>query len=128
MRPCHFCGAAMSLGDPIGREATCESCERSLRCCRQCRHHDADYHNQCRETEADMVEDKERGNFCEFFSFSDEPFRPPTATGDRKGEARAKLEGLFKSPPGSPMPRPTDRATDARSKLEALFRKPDPDD
>jgi hypothetical protein len=95
MRSCQLCGAAMTLGDPIGREATCESCQRDLRCCRQCRHYDTAYHNSCRETEADIVEDKERRNFCEYFSFSENAFRPAS--------------------PRRPPNRPTARRTPARS-------------
>jgi hypothetical protein len=125
MRSCQFCGAPMTLGDPIGREATCESCGRDLRCCRQCRHYDPAYHNSCRETEADIVEDKERRNFCEYFSFTDAAFRPAVGR-DRQTEARAKLDSLFAKP--GQKTKPPDRAAEARSKLDALFRKPDPDD
>lgn len=118
---CHFCGAPVTVGEPIPRESECESCRRDLRCCRNCRHYDVRYNNACRETMADPVEDKDRKNFCEYFDFTTEPF-VAAASGDRAAKARAGLDALFGST-GKP-----DRAADARAKLDALFRKPDPDD
>ena len=114
---CQYCGAAVTLAEPIPRESSCETCRRDYHACRQCRHYDPSRHNQCRETEADMVEDKERRNFCEFFAFNPAPFRAAAATG-READARAKLAGLFG---GTAAP---DQTTDARAKLEGLFEKP----
>jgi len=114
---CQFCGAAVTLAEPIPRESSCESCRRDYHSCRQCRHYDTSRHNQCRETEADMVEDKERRNFCEFFAFNPAPFRA-AATGSREADARSKLDSLFG---GSG--RVADKTTDARAKLEGLFKK-----
>ena len=96
---CQTCGAPVPLEEPIPRDAECASCGTDLRCCRNCRHWDVHYNNQCRETEAEPVADKTRRNFCEFFYFS----RATPAAGarpvDRQAEARAKLEALFKKPP-----------------------------
>jgi hypothetical protein len=115
---CQHCGAAVTLAEPIPRESSCESCRRDYHACRQCRHYDPSRHNQCRETEADMVEDKERRNFCEFFDFNPAPFRAGAASG-READARAKLDSLFGG-----RGRVADKSTDARSKLEGLFKKP----
>jgi len=116
---CQHCGAAVPLAEPIPRESSCESCRRDYHACRQCRHYDPSRHNRCRETEAEMVEDKERRNFCEFFAFNPAPFRAAGRDQSREAQARAKLEGLFGG--GTPTP---DRATDARARLDALFKKP----
>ena len=99
-RVCHACGAAGVPADPVPREATCETCGADLRCCRNCRHWDPRYHNECRETEAELVFDKRRRNFCEYFSYL--------------SGSSAKASGR-------------DRAADARAKLEALFKKREPD-
>jgi hypothetical protein len=140
---CHTCGAAVTLDEPIPRDAECESCGRDLRCCLNCRHYDTRYNNSCRETMADPVEEKHRRNFCEYFSFSREPFAATKAPSSREAEARAKLSQLFggsgsaKSEPpkpahdklaglsGSSKP-PDPRAADAKKKLDALFGKPKP--
>jgi hypothetical protein len=122
MPQCQFCGAAVTLSEPIPRESSCETCLRDLRCCHQCRHYDPALNNSCRETEAELVEDKERRNFCEFFSINPAPFRAATQDKSREAQARAGLEGLFKGgAPGAT----SDRVTDARAKLDALF-KPKP--
>jgi hypothetical protein len=113
---CQFCGAAVTLAAPIPRESSCENCRRDYHSCRQCRHYDPSRHNACRETQADMVEDKERRNFCEFFDFNPAPIRPG-ADKSRATDARAKLEGLF----GGTAPKPS--TADARAKLDALFKK-----
>ena len=120
MPPCRHCGTPITLGEPIGREAVCESCGRDLRSCRQCRHFDPRYHNQCRETEAEMVEDKDRRNFCEYYALNPAAWTPAAAAGDRERQARARLERLFDK--GGPGLTP-DRKADARARLEDLFRK-----
>jgi hypothetical protein len=113
---CQHCGAAVTLSEPIPRESSCESCRHDYHACRQCRHYDPSRHNQCRETEADMVEDKLRRNFCEFFAFNPVPYRAGAGAG-READARAKLAGLFGGAP------PAERTKDARAKLEGLFKK-----
>jgi len=98
-RVCHACGATGVPDDPVPRESVCERCGADLRCCRNCRHWDARYHNECKETEADPVTDKSRRNFCEFFDYSSVPFAKAT---HRAAEARARLEALFKKKPDAP--------------------------
>ena len=120
---CQFCGTGVTLSEPVPRDSSCEKCLRDLRCCRQCRHYDPTRNNACRETEADLVEDKERRNFCEFFDFNPAPFIAAAAKdATREAHARAKLDALFggKGAAGS-----VDRPGDARAKLEGLFKKDD---
>ena len=105
---CQTCGAPVTYGEPIPREAECEKCGTDLRCCRNCRHWDARYNNECTETQADPVPDKTRRNFCEYFYFSRAAFAGGTGAASRPGASR-------------------DRAAEARAKLEALFRKKDPE-
>lgn len=120
-RQCQFCGAAVTVSEPIPRESSCESCRHDYRSCRQCRHYDPALNNSCRETEAELVEDKDRRNFCEYFDFNPAPFRASSRDSTREAQARAKLESMFKGGGTPPAP---DRASDARAKLDALFKKP----
>jgi hypothetical protein len=122
-RVCHGCGAPVAAGDPVPRAATCEGCGRDLRCCRNCRHWDERASGECRETEADLVSDKWRRNFCEFFAWTPEPFAADASAG-RAAEARARLDALFG---GKPVPTKPGPVADARAKLDALFRDPDPE-
>jgi hypothetical protein len=113
---CHQCGAAVRIDEPLARDAECDSCGADLRCCLNCRHYDTALNNSCRETQADPVVEKNRRNFCEFFSFSREPFVKGGST--REAEARSRLAGLF----GGKAPSPSG-SEDARKKLDALFKK-----
>jgi hypothetical protein len=115
---CRACGTPVEIGEPIPRDSECTSCRRDLRCCANCRHYDARYNNSCRENQADPVEDKERRNFCEYFTFNREPFVAAGKSSSREAEARTRLNALFG---GAPAP---DRQADARRKLDALFGKP----
>jgi hypothetical protein len=117
MPVCRHCGTPITIGEPFPRDAECGSCGKDLRACVQCRHYDPALNNACRETMADPVVEKERRNFCEYFSPQTAPWQPKAASG-READARAKLEGLFGGPA-----RPSG-SDDARKKLEDLFKKP----
>ena len=94
-RVCHACGAPAAVGEPVPRDAECGRCGADLRACRNCRHWDVRYHNECRETEAEPVAERVRRNFCEYFEYSPAPFAPAP---DRAAAARAKRDALFRKP------------------------------
>jgi hypothetical protein len=121
---CQACGKAVPYDEPIPRDSDCEGCHRDLRCCLNCRHHDDSRNNSCRETEAELVEDKKRRNFCEFFSFNRRSFVAGKGDNPREAEARARLAGLF----GGPITSDATRPSDARKKLDGLFGKPTRDE
>jgi len=117
-RECQFCGHPITVSDPIPRDAECAGCGRDLRCCRQCRHYDPRYNNQCRETEADPQPEKDRRNFCEFFDLTRVPFAARRTPESRASDARARLSALFGGSSGAPAP-----ASEARKKLDDLFKE-----
>jgi len=141
---CHLCGEPVPYEEPIPRESTCPKCGTDLRCCRNCRHWDPKYNNECTEPMAEREADKLRRNFCEYFYYSREPYSGrPGGAADRAADARAKLEALFgegkarpatgtsATPPGggaapsTPAAGKSSRAEDAKAKLEKLFGKKD---
>lgn len=63
---CWHCGAAVDAAD-YGRGDTCRACGRDTRVCRNCGFYDPALYNECHETQAERVVDKERANFCDFF-------------------------------------------------------------
>lgn len=97
---CHACGTPITYAEPVPRDSECEHCHSDLRACRNCRHWDPRYHNQCTETEAEPISDRMRRNFCEFFYYSRAEFTgspgAATAVTDRAAEARRKLDELFR--------------------------------
>jgi len=91
---CHACSADLEFGEPIGRSARCPRCQAELRCCLNCRFHDISSYNDCAEPMAERMLEKDRANFCDYFS-------PGGACGS--SVAGAGVDGL--------------------SELEKLFRK-----
>ena len=89
---CAFCGSDVEIEGRVGRRDECPQCKRDLHSCLQCRFYDRSYHNQCRESQAEYVGDKERSNFCDYFQFGRESEGEKSAAED----AKRKLEGLFK--------------------------------
>jgi hypothetical protein len=89
---CWNCAAEIDTRQRVEFRASCPSCDRALHVCKNCTHYDPGYYNQCRETSAERVVDKERANFCEFFA----PAGNKTKSIDASSSARDQLEALFK--------------------------------
>ena len=51
----------------FGRSDVCAGCSKDARVCLNCRFHDPGSYNECRETIAERIVDKERANFCDHF-------------------------------------------------------------
>ena len=120
---CWRCGTALSdLPVPLARLAECGNCRTELHVCRMCAYYDTSVAKSCREPVADEVNDKERANFCGYFTARPRAYAP----GNERpaGAAQAALDALF----GAPAPDPgEDAGAAARRELEALFRPREPD-
>ncbi len=78
---------------PWYRGDECPHCAASLHVCKQCGHYSPGKNNECDEPQADFVADKERDNFCDWFT----PGSPSTGAADAdKQKTLAALEALFK--------------------------------
>ena len=90
---CFHCGREINVKERVGFRDECPQCDRPLHACFNCGFYDPAYNNQCRETQAERVVDKDRANFCEYF-------RPRTASGAKPvspvADPRATLDALFK--------------------------------
>jgi len=92
---CNACGAAIELrsSERIGTRDTCATCSADLHSCVNCGFHDPSAYNECREPNAERVNERSRGNRCDYFS--------PGEQGGGEAEARrsaavADLDALFK--------------------------------
>lgn len=67
---CYGCESELELelGALIGRGEECPSCKRSLRCCMMCGFFDKLVYNECKEPNAERILDKEKKNFCSYFT------------------------------------------------------------
>ena len=88
---CFFCGELIEFELRVGRLEDCPKCGKYLHTCIQCRFYDRGYHNDCRESQAPLVGDKESANFCEFFEMG----RDGNKEQNVRDDAKRKLEALF---------------------------------
>ena len=122
---CWKCGSELKkLLLPFSRSEECSSCNADLRVCRGCKNYAADVADACTEERAEVVADKDRANFCDYFN--------PHATAYRKQDdadaqrARNKLAELFgEEPPADESDEnsnsPLSEADTALAKLNRLF-------
>lgn len=64
---CFSCGTQLEFSSSIGRRDECPSCRADVHVCRNCRFYDPKSYNECVEPQAEVVKEKDRANFCEFF-------------------------------------------------------------
>ena len=92
MPSCASCGA--SYEPPVYRTSLCDSCGRELKTCTNCRHYAPGLSNECREPVSERVIEKNRANFCDWFS-------PAADAGagkdgdDGRDDARRAFDSLF---------------------------------
>lgn len=94
MKICHACKRELSIEIKIGRRDECPHCHADLHCCLNCKFYDRAAPKQCREPLAELVREKAKANFCDYFVFAD--VQSPSAPGTGAGKARKALEDLFK--------------------------------
>src|SRR4051812_2728798 len=87
---CHKCQHNWSYEPPLARRAECPQCRGDARVCRNCRLFDTSAHHECREEQAEWVKEKDRSNFCSYFT----PEARARGTGDL-ANTKAKLDQLF---------------------------------
>jgi len=94
MGNCHRCGSERDLSGKIGFNEVCRKCYAYLHCCKNCRFFDPFSSSQCRETQAELVSEKENGNHCEYFEFSAKI--PKESSTPKQEQAKNKFDSLFK--------------------------------
>jgi hypothetical protein len=94
---CWFCGSPVNAEEPIGRSFLCEVCGKDLRVCKNCRFYLPGSRGDCAESSAEAPAEKERANFCDWFSL--DPKHRAAPAGQRGGTAqaaKAAFDDLFK--------------------------------
>ena len=94
MKICCFCRKELDIGGGrVGRDETCPHCRRDIKCCLNCVVYDISSH-YCREPQSEEVRDRERSNFCDFFTFRDGKVEDEEV--DQVRKAKGEWEKLFK--------------------------------
>lgn len=94
---CWQCGETLErLGvGRVGKRESCAKCDADLHCCRNCRFFDPSVHNQCRETQAEWVKEKDRANYCDYLDPT-EAVGPPRRSSSSSSDIKKKFDDLFK--------------------------------
>lgn len=82
----------MEFQSQISRREECPHCRADVHVCRNCQFYDPKAYNECREPQAEVVREKDRANFCDFF-------QPGSQNGNlqnSKKDLMAAAEALFK--------------------------------
>lgn len=91
---CYKCGKPLSdsFQVMVSRSDSCPHCMADIRCCKMCQFYDPRAYNDCRESNADRVTEKEKANFCDYYKFG-----PGENSADKqRQDALAKAAALFK--------------------------------
>jgi len=94
---CWKCGVKVEYpsGSRVLRVDTCPRCDSHLHCCRNYQFHDPAKHQQCAETQAKWVRDKESANYCDYFQPN--PILMACRGGPSDaGDTKNKFDSLFK--------------------------------
>ncbi len=91
---CHECKKKPEFQSKIGFREECPYCQADLHICLNCRFYDESAYNECKESSADRVSDKEKNNYCGYF----EPLREASksAESSNRSELWKKASALFK--------------------------------
>ena len=88
---CFTCQTEMTFAVAISRRDECPKCGADVRVCKNCQFYDPKVYNECRETSAEVIREKERSNLCDYF----QPGGQVASQGSRDA-LRAAAEALFK--------------------------------
>lgn len=77
----------------VFRTSECPLCHADLHACKGCKFYSSGSHNDCKETSAEFVSDKEKSNFCDYFSASLKI--EGTANNDKAAAAKNAFNALF---------------------------------
>jgi hypothetical protein len=90
---CHGCKNEIVFEVKLQRADTCPHCGVDMHACKNCEHWDASAHNQCKEHVAEYIPDREKANFCTFFTFRNGAREDTSA---QVAKSRVALDALFK--------------------------------
>ena len=88
---CYHC-KQVSTFTAVQRDSECLNCKRDSKVCVNCSFYEESYSHACRETQAEWVREKDKSNFCDYFSSS----HSKEKSTQEAVNTLSKLESLFK--------------------------------
>lgn len=94
---CYHCGEPVAQIRRIGFGESCETCGKDMHVCLACAFYAPGAHWDCHETIDALVSDKERRNFCDWFSLNPRFLArtAPSAGVKKETAARSAFDSLF---------------------------------
>jgi hypothetical protein len=94
MANCYKCTKALpdTYNILVSRSDSCPFCSADIRCCRNCHFYDPNSYNECKESNAERITEKEKANFCDYFKLGDNG----KDLEKQRQDALAKAAALFK--------------------------------
>lgn len=89
---CFSCQTKHTQEMRLSYREECPSCHADAHVCKNCQFYDVTAYNECREPSAERVVEKERANFCDYFT----PSGQAQGVQSQKDELKAAAEALFK--------------------------------
>lgn len=77
----------------VFRTSECPLCHADLHTCKGCKFYSSGSHNDCKETSDEFVSDKEKSNFCDYFSVSSKI--EIASSNDKAAAAKNAFNALF---------------------------------
>ncbi len=87
---CFACKKEIAPELPIGRREECPHCGADLHVCKNCQFYDVGSYNECKESSASIVREKDRSNFCDYFQWQNKFYGD-----DKAKDLLAAAESLF---------------------------------
>lgn len=91
---CWKCGKEIKV-ESVYRQTDCPLCGADLHSCKGCKFYAPNSHFECRESISEPVTDKERANFCDFFSVNTNITAGGSNGNDKAKAAKDAFNALF---------------------------------
>ena len=89
---CALCQKEVDIGDKVYFRDECSHCSGDLHICLNCEFYDRHAAKECREPNAELVSNKERANYCDYFR----PGGKDKSGSNAVDDAKKQLDALFK--------------------------------
>ena len=90
---CYKCSFELDSETEFNRQDKCTQCGFDSKVCKNCIHYDLSKYNECNESIAERVVDKEHSNFCDCFKAGTNQSRTSNSA---RSATLAAAEALFK--------------------------------
>lgn len=88
---CALCHKEVDIGDKVYFRDECLHCSGDLHICLNCEFHDPHASKECREPSAELVSNKDRANYCDYFRSGE-----GNKASNNAADAKKQLDALFK--------------------------------